>query len=262
MSLLEDKIISHVEQAMQNNAINLPTLPQHAIDIMSLEDEEELELNTLINALEHSASISFLLFYLANLLTGDQHSKSYKMLIEQLGLEETLTQAASRASQQMLQPVQSMIDKALRIVTKVADNSGRISAQIAKQHTKLSPELAQLSGLFHCIGSLPIIAYASDYEADIQDSITFEKIIQSLSSQISVTLLEKGNFDPHIIAAARDYQDTNREIQEADYTDIVQVASFLSQRPQDFDEIRQLKSSQRLGMSNYTDEQFQALIQA
>lgn len=261
MELLEDKIISHVEQAMKSNAIELPTLPQHAIDIMSLEDEEELELNTLINTLEHSASISFLLFYLANLLTGNQHSKSYEMLIEQLGLEETLTQAASRASQQMMQPVQSMIDKALRVVTKVAYNSGRISAQIAKRHTSLSPDLAKLSGLFHCIGALPIIAYASNYEADIQDSITFEKTIQSLHSQISVTLLEHGNFDPHIIAAAKDHKDTNREIPEADYTDIVQVASLLSQRPHGFDEIRQLKSSHRLGMSDYSDEQFQTLIQ-
>lgn len=259
MSSLEEKITHHIEAALKDNAVSLSTLPNQAIDIMSLEEEEELDINALIEALKQSASTSFSLFALANSLTGNQQCKDYAMLIKQFGDEDIFSQAARIASQHMIQPVQSMIDKRLRLAAQITSDAGRVAEKIAREHTSLSPEFAFLAGLFHYVGVFPIIAYANDHEAEIQDSLTFEKIIQTLKADISIKLLEHGNFDPKLIEVAKQVGDTERDVAQADYVDIAQVASALA-RDTELDSIRQLKSAQRLGMSNYSDEQFQALL--
>lgn len=259
MSSLEDKITRYVEEALKNNSVSLSTLPNQAIDIMSLEEEEELDINALIDALKQSASTSFSLFALANSLTGNQQCKDYAMLIKQFGDEDIFSQAARIASQQMIQPVQGMIDKRLRLAAQITSDAGRVAEKIAREHTNLTPDFAFLAGLFHYVGVFPIIAYANDHEADIQDSLTLEKIIQTLKVDISIKLLEHGNFDPILIEVAKQVSDLERDAPEADYVDVAQVASALA-RAKDFDSIRQLKSAQRLGMSNYSDEQFQALL--
>ncbi len=258
MSLLEEKITLYLDEGIQKNYLPLPSLPKQAIDIMALEDE--LELSPLIDALKKSASVSFALYALANLLTGKQEAQSYTQLIEQLGLEDACTQAARIASKQMIQPVQSMIDKKLRTYSDMSFNSARIAAKIANEHTNLSADFAFLAGLFCNIGVLPIIAYANDHEADIQDSISLEKIIQTLQLPFSIKLLQQGRFDDKLIQVSKEYNNFERDISEPDYSCIVQIATLLAQGPTDFNSLRALKSSQCLGINEHTDEQWHALI--
>lgn len=260
MSLLEENIELFLNQKIQKNELPLPSLPKQAIDIMAQEDEMEEE--PLIDALKQSAAISFSLLALANLLNGKQEATSHAQLIAQLGLEEACTQASRLASEQMIQPVQSMIDKSLRSYTDTSIKTARIAASLAAQQSGLSADFAFLAGLFCRIGVLPVIAYANDHEADIQDSLSLEKLIQSLKTSFSVQLLEKNYFDAKLVAVAQNYANLEQTFTQADYISVVQVASLLAQSPTDFSVLRGLSSSQVLGLAENTDDKWQALIDA
>jgi len=90
----------------------------------------------------------------------------------------------------------------------------------------LDAERAFLAGLIHDIGVLPLLIQADRRKGLNQDAELLEQVINELGRTVGAMLLEQWEFEPEFVTVAREAEDWMREVDAADYCDIVQAAQL------------------------------------
>ena len=99
---------------------------------------------------------------------------------------------------------------------------------MAMHYTKLMPDQAMLGGLIHKIGALPILAYAEDNSALLNDAFTLDKLIDKLHPYIGTHIVKAWRFPKDIQNIPSQYMKFDRTPEKSDYADLVQVAVLQS----------------------------------
>jgi HD-like signal output (HDOD) protein len=176
--------------------------------------------------------------------------------VMRLGVDRTANLATSIAMKQMFQATSDAVDTHMRenwaISTEVA---GRCHV-LCRRFTGLQPDQASLAGLTHRIGVLPILTFAEVNDELLSDHATLDNVINAIHPQIGAKILDAWDFPDHLKSVPLEYENGDRELDEADYSDLVYVAS---QQINGTSEGMECASFQRLGISaNADDEELQA----
>lgn len=230
MSQIIDTIREELLAAIESDRLVLPTLPEVALKVREIAEDEDAGIADLAKVIGNDAAIAARIVKVANspLLRGANEIEDLKMALMRLGMEYACSLATGLAMEQMFQATSDRVDKRLREIWSRSTEIAGICHVLCKHMTKLRPDQATLAGLVHKIGVLPILTYAEENPALLKDSITLDKVIEALHSQIGDKILEKWQFPEEIRKVPSQHVDFHRQQDKADYADIVTVAMLQS----------------------------------
>lgn len=230
MSQLVDQIQEELLEAIEDDALILPTLPEVAIRVREAAENPNIGTHELSRVISNDAALSARLIKVVNspLLRGNREINDLQSAIDRLGINYTCSLAIGLAMEQMFQATHEVVDAKLREAWSRSIEIAAISQVLCRHFTRLQPDQATLAGLVHQIGILPILTYAEERELLLGDPESLEHVIERLHPQLGERILQAWEFPAAIACVPRLVQNFARDSQKVDYVDVVQVAILQS----------------------------------
>lgn len=254
LSPISQKVYKAICDAIDADKLVLPTMPEMAIRVRDAADDPETDIKKLAAIIGQDAALTARIIKVANsaLYRGSQDIQDLNMALMRLGLATTSSLAIGLAMEQMFQATTDMVDQRLRRVWTASSETAGLCNMICKFQTKLRPDVATLAGLTHKIGVLPILQFAEHFPALLRDGMTLDSITQEIHALLGTRILTAWEFPVEIREVPSTHLAFDRDIDKADYADIVTVAMLQSlaangQRYGDLD-YSTVKAFDRLGL--------------
>lgn len=230
MSKLADKVKQELIQAIDNDDLVLPTLPEVALKVREAAEDPNIGTPQLSKVIGNDAALTARIIKVVNspLLRTSKEITDLSMAINRLGINYTCNLATGLAMEQMFQATSDVVDRKMREVWNKSTEIAGICHVLCKQFTRLLPDQATLAGLVHMIGALPILTYAEDHNELLSDSISLNHVIEQIHPIIGDKILRTWEFPEQIAMVPSQYLDFSRDSAKVDYVDIVQVATLQS----------------------------------
>ncbi|MDO9320083.1 MAG: HDOD domain-containing protein [Pseudomonas sp.] len=230
MSKLADKVQQDLIQAIENDDLVLPTLPEVALKVREAAEDPNISTLQLSKVIGNDAALTARIIKVVNspLLRTSKEITDLQMAINRLGINYTCNLAIGLAMEQMFQATSDVVDRKMREMWAKSTEIAGICHVLCKQFTRLMPDQATLAGLIHQIGALPILAYAEDHNDLLADSISLNHVIEQIHPIIGDKILRTWAFPEQLAIIPSQYLDFTRNSDKVDYVDIVQVATLQS----------------------------------
>lgn len=230
MSTLIATVQSELMDAINNDELILPTLPEVALQVREAAEDPDVGIGELSKVISNDAALTARIIKVVNspLLRSSSEISDLNMAVARLGMGYTANLAMGLAMEQMFQATSDVIDRRLREVWQRSTEIAGISHVLCRHFTRLPPDQATLAGLVHQIGILPILTYAEDNGQLLNDSFTLEKVIERLHPELGQRILQAWDFPPALACIPVEHLDFDRQTPQQDLVDIVQVALLQS----------------------------------
>ncbi len=225
----EEEFLSKLLDDIQSNRITLPTLPEVALRVRDVVEDENASAGQIAKIVGTDAALSARLIQVANspLYRARSPIDNIQIAIARMGNTVVRNLVTSLVMQQMFQATSEVTDKRLRGVWEHSTQVAAISHVLAAQFTRLKPDEAMLAGLVHDLGALPILVTAEDTPELLEDEPLLDRLIADLHPQVGKVMMETWNFPPELVAVAAEHEDLERDPgPQMDYVDVVQVANL------------------------------------
>lgn len=254
MNPIAEKVRTEIITAINNDQLVLPTLPEVALKVREVADDPDADIDKLTSVIGGDAALSARIIRVANspLLRANRAIEDLRTALMRLGIQYTCNIATGLAMEQMFQATSDLVDMRMREVWSRSSEVAGISHVLCKHYTRLRPDQATLAGLVHKIGVLPILTYAEDHHALLNDSFTLDAVIDELHAPIGDLILKAWGFPEELAHIPTQHIDFARQSARADYGDIVTVAMLQSylgtDSPMAKIDCTQVKAFERLGL--------------
>ncbi len=230
MSKLAEKVQAELIQAIDNDELVLPTLPEVALKVREAVDDPNISIPALSKFIGNDAALTARIIKVVNspLLRTSKEITDLQAAISRLGMNYTCNLATGLAMEQMFQATSDVVDRKMREVWNKSTEIAGICHVLCKHYTRLAPDQATLAGLVHMIGVLPILTYAEEHSELLADSISLNHVIEKIHPIIGDRILRAWDFPEQIACIPSQYLDFQRNSAKVDYVDIVQVATLQS----------------------------------
>ncbi|GAB1258183.1 HDOD domain-containing protein [Aurantivibrio plasticivorans] len=230
MSQLAENVRGEIIDAIDNDKLVLPTLPEVALQVREVADDPNADINKLVAVIGNDAALTARIIKVANspLLRASRQIDDLKMALMRLGMEYTCNLATGLAMEQMFQATSDLVDKRLREVWSRSSEIAGICHVLCRNYTNLKADKATLAGLVHRIGVLPILTYAEDHPSLLKDSITLDTVIDEIHPAIGEKILIAWEFPEELRNVPSQHMNFGRQIESADYADLVTIAMLQS----------------------------------
>ena len=230
MSKLAEKVQAELIQAIDNDVLVLPTLPEVALKVREAVDDPNISIPALSKVIGNDAALTARIIKVVNspLLRTSKEITDLQAAISRLGMNYTCNLATGLAMEQMFQATSDVVDRKMREVWNKSTEIAGICHVLCKHYTRLAPDQAALAGLVHMIGVLPILTYAEEHSELLADSISLNHVIEKIHPIIGDRILRAWDFPEQIACIPSQYLDFQRNSAKVDYVDIVQVATLQS----------------------------------
>lgn len=230
MSDIQDTVEKEIIRAIETDKLVLPTLPEVALRIREVAQDEDANVGDLTEIISTDTAISARIIKICNspLLRASQPVENLKMAINRLGMSYSADLATGLAMEQMFQATSDIIDSRMRDLWARHTEVAGICNVLAQNYTRLSPGQATLAGLTHKIGALPILKFAEDNDHILSDGFTLDEVIDALHPKLGWMILKAWDFSEELCSVPMEYLNFSRDSDRADYVDIVTVAHLQS----------------------------------
>ena len=230
MSKLAEKVQKELTQAIDNDELVLPTLPEVALKVREAAEDSDISIPQLSKVIGNDAALTARIIKVVNspLLRTNKEITDLQMAVGRLGINYTCNLATGLAMEQMFQATSDVVDRKMREVWNKSTEIAGICHVLCKHYTRLLPDQATLAGLVHQIGVLPILTYAEEHSELLADSISLNHVIEQIHPMIGDKILRTWDFPELIAMVPSQYLDFTRDSAKVDYVDIVQVATLQS----------------------------------
>ncbi|MDX1297065.1 MAG: HDOD domain-containing protein [Pseudomonas sp.] len=230
MSKLAEKVQKELSQAIDNDELVLPTLPEVALKVREAAEDPNIGIAQLSKVIGNDAALTARIIKVVNspLLRTNKEITDLQMAVSRLGINYTCNLATGLAMEQMFQATSDVVDRKMREVWNKSTEIAGICHVLCKHYTRLLPDQATLAGLVHQIGVLPILTYAEEHSELLADSISLNHVIEQIHPLIGDKILRTWDFPEQIAMVPSQYLDFTRDSAKVDYVDIVQVATLQS----------------------------------
>lgn len=260
MSQLIEQLREKLIDAIENDRLTLPTLPEVALNVREAAQDPNVTVASLCSVIDRDAAITARVIKVSNspLFRGNSAIENLRMATARLGINYTCNLATGVAMKQMFQATTDTIDSMLRDTWAQSTEIAGIAHALAKNCPRLQSDQASLAGLVHRIGVLPILTYAEEDRKILANLDTLDTIIEAIHPDIGTRILKAWDFPEELINVPVQYSDFTRDIPSPDYADLVTVATL--QRAQGTDsmlaqvDLSTVKAFSRLGFNHVADE--------
>lgn len=229
MSSLAETVSNDIIEALKQDRLTLPTLPEVAMRVRAIAENEESTINDLTVTIAQDTALSARIIRVVNspLLRAAQEVTDLPMAISRLGMSYTSNLAIGLAMEQMFQATSEIIEDRMQSLWHLTVQLSSWCSAIAAHTGVLPQDEALLAGLIHRIGALPILSYAEEHDDVIHDSLTLSKVIDRLHGALGSAILENWGFADRLAEVPKLYRKLERQTQTADYAAIVTLANLI-----------------------------------
>lgn len=262
---MSDKLVAAVRSdlinAIKNDQIKLPVLPEVAIQIRNEAKNPEVSAARLTKVISQDIGLSARLIKVANspLMRGSKTIEDLQMAISRIGVAYASNLATGIAMQQMYQASSPTVDEKMRSIWSRSTEVAGIAYILTKHYTQLRPDQASLAGLVYRIGALPILTYLEEHPKLSQNQKAMDFVLSELQGEIGQMILETWDFPAELVTIPSEVTHFSRESEATDYVDIVMVAnlqSYLgSDHPYTQMDWSEIPAFSRLGLDPNAEEQ-------
>ncbi len=230
MSKLAEKVQQELIQAIENDELVLPTLPEVALRVREAAEDPDVGIPQISKVIGNDAALTARIIKVVNspLLRSNKEITDLQMAVSRLGINYTCNLATGLAMEQMFQATSDVVDRKMREVWNKSTEIAGICHVLCRHYTRLMPDQATLAGLVHQIGVLPILTYAEEHNELLADSISLNHVIEQIHPIIGDKILRTWEFPDPIAIVPSQYLNFSRDSAKVDYVDIVQVATLQS----------------------------------
>ncbi|WP_347904578.1 HDOD domain-containing protein [Pseudomonas purpurea] len=228
MSELSDKVQQDLVEAIDNDDLVLPTLPEVALQIRRAAEDPEISVATLSKVIGRDTALSARLIKVVNspLLRATQEVTDLHTAITRLGVNYSSNLAIGLVMEQIFHARSEVVEQKMRDVWRKSLEIAGISYALCRSHTQLKPDQAALGGLVHQIGVLPILTYAEDHYELLSDPVSLNHVIEHIHPLLGDKLLSVWEFPEMLVKLPGQYLDFKRQSERVDYVDLVQIATL------------------------------------
>jgi len=208
-----DEFVEQLLKNIENNAINLPILPDVALKVHSMLDNPKASVTEIAKVISVDAAISARIIQVANspMFRGRNPIEDLTTAIMRMGNSLVRSLVTVMLVEQAHHPkspfIRERISRLWRHNTQVAS----LSFVIARNYTTLKPDEAMLAGLLHDIGVLPILEQMLHYPELISNEEALNETIRKGHTLVGQKILESWKFPPHFIEVAACHEDMDRD---------------------------------------------------
>ncbi len=268
MAELATSIANDIQSALDGDQLELPSLPEVALRIREEAESELVSASSLAKVVGDDPGLAAQLVRVANspMFRATRSIDDLSQAISRLGVDYSANMVTGLAMQHMFQATSELVDKKLRKVWQESTEVAAWSSILCKRYTKLRADQATLAGLTHCIGVLPILSWVEEHDHLVRDSMTLDRVIESIHPSIGTMILRHWNFAEELIDVPEHYQDLQHDAQSVDYVDIVCAANGFRALENDHSPTDQAwfnsPGMSRLGLTADTDAaEFEAMFE-
>jgi HD-like signal output (HDOD) protein len=209
----------------------LPSMPDIAVKARELIDRDDCDAETVARLLMNDPSMTAKLIRAANspVFYSTQGVSTCDQAIVRLGLKTTrylITAFAVRALFNFDAPA---LDGIVRELWDHSTEVAAIASVLARHTRRFDPGEAQLAGLLHDVGVIPVLSAAAGNSELADDPESVVAMASQQRSAMGKELLKSWYFPAPLVAAAAEAEDWHRNPGEkADLADLVVVAQLLS----------------------------------
>ncbi len=227
----EEVFVNELIEDLENGSLQLPTLPEVALRVRDVVDDENASANQIADIIAQDAALSARLLQVANspLYRGRQEIDRLSMVVSRLGNKLVRNLVTSQVMKQMFQATNEMVDQRLRGIWEHSVQVAAIARVLAGNTPGVMPDQAMLAGLLHDIGTLPILYRAEERDELLDTPGLLDDLIARLHTRIGGAILKHWKFPDMLVAVAAEHEDLERNhAGPADLIDVVQVANLQS----------------------------------
>lgn len=211
--------------------IELPNLPAVALQAQRVIDRDDSGAALLARLVLNDPSITAKLIKAANspVFYGRGNIETCERAIVRLGLKTTRQLVIAFAMRDLFKCESAQLHERMNALWEHSAEVAAIAFVLARSFKVCDPDEAQLAGLVHDIGGVPVLSHASS-NADLRDDAqALSALDERLRPELGPHLLRSWNFPEPIAAAAHDAEHWHRNDPGApDLSDLLIVAHLVS----------------------------------
>ena len=230
MSSLIETVAKDLIQQIKDDTLVLPSLPEVCLRVRDVAEDIETTIPQLAQLISQDTGLSARIVKVSNspLMRTASEVTDLATAISRLGINVTSSLAMGLAMEQMFQATSDVVDKRMRMIWSQSSEIASVCHVLAGRYTNLLPDQAMLGGLIHKIGALPVLAYAEENSALLNDAFVLDKIIAKLHPIIGHHIVKAWQFPKALQNVPSQYLKFDRDVGSVDYADLVTVAVLQS----------------------------------
>jgi len=220
-------LISESCQKLLSNRASLPSMPDVAARIHSAMADPNWSIGTIAAIIKGDPGTTTYLLQIANsaMYAGITPVREVERAVSRIGVDSTRSLVMAHALRSMFVTRSKMLSALMRQTRTTSARLAALSAVLARQCPRMSPERALLAGLLQDIGVLPIINVLNQYHDQLTDEAQVLGVFDRYASQVGQVLLMHWNFEADVVEVARSRDDWLRDPQAApELADLVLLA--------------------------------------
>ncbi len=231
LSGVENSIFNEIYKAFSERSLELPNFPDVALKIRRAVADENMGVTEVSQIVQADPVLTGRLIQVANspLNRAWSETQTVRDAVSRLGLESTRTLATTLAMKQLFNARSSMIRQRMQALYQHSTYVSAIAYVLAQREDGLDAERALLAGLIFEIGTVPILTFADQRAARIDDEQVLERAIDNLAAPVGAIVLGAWDFDAALIEMVEGGDNWARHHDgETDYIDVVLAARWLA----------------------------------
>ncbi len=219
-------LVNEITSLFKSKSVTLPSLPEIALYINAALDKEDMSVKRLAKIIQMDPVIAARLVQVANsaLYGGSENNDSIQNAVSKIGLEGVRAIVMGVVLRDLFMPNTEIVIRSMARFYEHSIRIGVICYEFAKRIRGFDPDRAFLAGILHDIGIVPILVVADTHTELAHKASNLEAVLSQLKSYIGGMVLQQWDFDQEYQEIARHAYDWKRNVEKADYCDLVQVA--------------------------------------
>ncbi|PCH85531.1 MAG: metal-dependent hydrolase [Piscirickettsiaceae bacterium] len=230
-SLAYNQLYFEVSQEIQNNRLEIPSIPDTAIKVRKAISDHNISSDKIARITQVDPAITAQLIKVANspLFRGREKIESLPPAITRLGLKAIGNLITSFTMRMVFNAKTKDVKQHISQLWLHSRDVAGICAVMAKKLKGFDPDKALLAGLVHDIGAIPVLTHADKHPNLMNNASEAMQAVAKLTPTIGSMVLKKWNFTEDFQSVALHAENWQRETdQPGDYTDLIIVAQLLS----------------------------------
>lgn len=235
MTDTHNALIESLVQRIEDKGLNLPTLPDVALQVRAIAENPDSSAHDLAAAIARDPAIAARLVQIANspLYRGLSEITSLPQIVTRLGMRTISQLVVSITMQQSFRAHTPVIQQRMRKHWEFSTQVSALAQMLARKKKHLDPDQALLAGLTHAIGALPVYAIAEDLPKLMHHPELLDQLASELQPRLGGQILRAWGFPEPLVDVVMECQNLQREHEgPADYVDVVIVASLQAKNGQ------------------------------
>ncbi|ADE12017.1 HDOD domain-containing protein [Sideroxydans lithotrophicus] len=256
----QEAVAAEVFAALESGKLELPTLPDIAINIRETIEDPNVSAEKIIRLLSADPAISAQIIKTANsaAFSNGFPVNDLRSAISRLGYRMLHNLVMLITMSNLFKASSPIINQELK---DLWDHSREVAANsyvLALHQKHLKPEQALLAGLVHDLGALPLCIYADHHHPRL-DKETLEGLIRKFHTEVGARLLSSWHFPDNLVEIVAEHENLQRMTAGgvSDYIDVVTVANMMMPATAKFVAWENVRAIGRLG---YTPAQCQNFL--